>query len=692
MKKNIHEEEDKRFVNPYNFVPFMGTCNRSAGETDDERYTGYLECGIKLLTPLFIPNTSSDVRLLKGSEKADPECQREKWRGYDFASYDDWSGEEAGGASDTTLPPPPQNPVIYASALRGALRSVHEAAFNGCMSSISVRRLLSRRTNEAKKPGILKKQSGKWVIYPCKRAMIFVEKEDKKEKEKMGKPVSRHEYDAWKEGQELWIKTKGYEKIINRKSQIISQVILDYRVIKNSTYIYQNKEAEDDRKRWKKEGYTQGWLHKGEDFPRKHHESVFYNLRPEKKPIKVPHASDIEALGEILKTYKDKKKNQTQNHKGYPDYEVISEGTCVYFSQAGGHFYLSPACIGREVYSRTLEEILESNGGYQPCNSKELCPTCRIFGMVGEKGAYAYGSKVRVTDAVLLNPKVKSEELFEKPIILPELGEPKPGAVEFYTKPPYQSEEMQKDRKGFWTYDYKYKVVSGEISKEKKFLEKGELQLRGRKFYWHKNVELKEYAKSDIKLSSMRQRIRPMKATSPESGPMFSFRIYFEELNREQLKQLKWVVDFGNKDCAHKIGRAKPLGFGSVQMSVNALYLREIDVETGEWKLEKNTDLLFAEPLKENKPMRMMQIIANWKERPEGVNYPLAYKKNSRNGEKGQNDTASHQWFTRNKDSISRPNFFKVLPTIQEDADKNLDEEKALYMWIKKDKGAGGKN
>lgn len=470
MEKNIHEEKDERFVNPYNFVPFMGTCNRSAGETAGKRYTGYLECSIKLLTPLFIPNTSSDVRLLMGSEKADPKCQKEKWRGYDFASYDDWSGEDAGGASDTTLPPPPQNPVIYASALRGALRSVHEAAFNGCMSSIS---------------------------------------------------------------------------------------------------------------------------------------------------------------------------------------------------------------------RSTIEEILRRNGGYQPCDSKELCPTCRIFGMAGEKGDYAYGSKVRVTDAVLMNPPEDSEKLFEDPIILPELGEPKPEAVEFYTTPPYCLNEKPEEGNGFWTYDYKHKIVKGKVSKKKVLFEKGELKLRGRKFYWHKNVEMNKYAKPGATLSSMRQRIRPMKATSSDLGSIFCFRIYFEELNREQLRQLKWAVDFGNKDCAHKIGRAKPLGFGSVQMSVNALYLREIDVKTGEWKLEKNTEPLFAELLKENKPMRMMQIIANWKERPEGINYPLGHKKNNGNGKKGQNDTASHQWFTLNKSYIpGEPNFFKVLPKIQEDADKNLDKKKALHMLV----------
>lgn len=82
-----------------------------------------------------------------------------------------------------------------------------------------------------------------------------------------------------------------------------------------------------------------------------------------------------------------------------------------------------------------------------------------------------------------------------------------------------------------------------------------------------------------------------MKAVGRDEEPLFRFRVYFERLNRTQLNQLKWAIDFGNPACAHKIGRAKPLGFGSVRLSIDNLYLREIDKGTGIWEMKRETNI-----------------------------------------------------------------------------------------------------
>ena len=84
MAEMFEKGFSKRFVNPYNFIPLMGKCERSVPEVNDSGYTGYFDCEIKLLTPLFIPNTSSCLRLLTDSEKSDDRCQKERWKGYDF--------------------------------------------------------------------------------------------------------------------------------------------------------------------------------------------------------------------------------------------------------------------------------------------------------------------------------------------------------------------------------------------------------------------------------------------------------------------------------------------------------------------------------------------------------------------------------------------------------------------------------
>lgn len=491
MAGNFVENYKKRFVNPYNFIPLMETCDRSVPTANfEDCYTGYFDCRIKLLTPLFIPNTSSSSRLLSEKEKKNDKCKDEKWKGYDFYSYDDWSSEEWEGKS---LPLPPQNPVIPGSEIRGALRSVFEAAFNGCMSSVSVDRVLSERTNKSKK---------------------------------------------------------------------------------------------------------------------------------------------------------------------------------------------LPACLRRKVFTKTIGALLKENGGFGPCADENLCSACQVFGMVGKSGkgkTYARGSKVRVTDAVLIDPARGGRGLFEEPVVLPELGEPKPETVEFYTEPPYESSEKWRKGQGFWTYDYKYKVQNNKNPNNIRILSAGEPKLRGRKYYWHSQVDLEQYRGN--RLSAMKQRIRPMRAGGRDEEPLFRFRVYFERLNKMQLNQLKWTIDFGSPACAHKIGRAKPLGFGSVRLSIGNLYLRKIDKDTGIWKMKRETNLenFFSHPVEMSEALRIVRKMANWEERPRNVQYPSVEPGIYGNPSK-KNETASHQWFTKNKKDGY---FMKVLPKADEDARKNLESEKALYTYTR---------
>lgn len=686
MAGKFVENYKKRFVNPYNFIPLMESCSRSVPTAEfEDCYTGYFDCRIKLLTPLFIPNTSSSSRLLSEEEKRNEKCKDEKWKGYDFYSYDDWSSEEWEGKG---LPLPPQNPAIPGSEIRGALRSVFEAAFNGCMSSVSMDRVLSRRTNKPKKPGILKKINNEWVIIPCKRAMLFIgNKESTIPDEKMGIAVGRYRYNHWKEGQEIWVKfgNDQFTKETRKGSIKIAEVVNQYEVIENSSLTHYNRAKEERRRELRKKGYVKSWLHKGERFAHKHHESVFYDCNEsEEALIRVNHSLDIDSLKIILEQYRDLGKNRNigRDGKWYDGYEVFERGTLVYYSEVEDHVYLSPACLGREVFTKTVGTLLKENGGYDPCADEKLCPACQVFGMVGKSGkgkTYARASKVRVTDAVLIDPARDGGALFEEPVVLPELGEPKPGTVEFYTEPPYGPSEKWKKGQGFWTYDYKYKVQNNKNPQNMRILSVRELKLRGRKYYWHSQVDLEQYRGNQ--LSAMKQRIRPMKAVGRDEEPLFRFRVYFERLNRTQLNQLKWAIDFGNPACAHKIGRAKPLGFGSVRLSIDNLYLREIDKGTGIWEMKRETNIenFFSHPVEASEALKIVQKMANWEERPRNVQYP-SVDPGSHGTPYKKNETASHQWFKENKKDGY---FMKVLPKADEDARKNLESEKALYTYTR---------
>lgn len=686
MAEKFAENYKKRFVNPYNFIPLMEACSRSVPIAEfEDCYTGYFDCTIKLLTPLFIPNSSSSSRLLSEEEKRVEKCKEEKWKGYDFYSYDDWSSEEWEGNG---LPLPPQNPAIPSSEIRGALRSVFEAAFNGCMSSVSVDRGLSRRTNEPKKPGILKKINNEWVIIPCKRAMLFIEnRQISNPGKKMGIPVRRSKYNRWKEGQEIWVQF-GRDKFTKKtyKGSIeIAKVVEQYEAIEDSSLTHYNSAKEERRRELREKGYVQSWLHKGEKFAHKHHESVFYDcIESEEALIRVNHSSDIDNLKIILEQYRDLGKNRNigRDGKWYGGYDIFEKGTLVYYNDVEDHVYLSPACLGREVFSKKIGDLLKENGDYAPCADEKLCPACQIFGMVRKSGkgkTYARGSKIRVTDAVLIDSARDGRGLFEEPVVLPELGEPKPGTVEFYTEPPYGQSEKWKKGQGFWTYDYKYKVQNNKNSNNIRVLSAKEPKLRGRKYYWHSQVDLEQYRGNQ--LSAMKQRIRPMRAGGRDEEPLFRFRVYFERLNRTQLNQLKWAIDFGNPACAHKIGRAKPLGFGSVRLNIDNLYLREIDKDTGIWEMKKETNMenFFSHPVETSEALRIVQKMANWEERPRNVKYP-SVEQGAPGTPSKINETASHQWFKNNKKGGY---FMKVLPKADEDARKNLASEKALYTYTK---------
>lgn len=764
-------EEDKtlRFVNPYNFVPLLGKCNRripESGNMESEeagRLTGYLQCRMKLLSPLFIPNSSSDTVLLSENEKNENEKSGKKKsgkkKGYEFFSYEDLSERDTDKASDT-WPQPPSEPVIPGSEIRGAVRSVFEAAFNGCMSSISGERMLSRRTNDPKLPGILFQTNGQWFIRSCEKAMLFVEREwIKGRTENMGVLVPEEQYDRMKEGQEIWIKLsqKAFRTRKGNKLISIGKVIEKYYIPECED----NAEWEVKKSNLKEEGFLQGWLHKGEPFGmKKHHESVFYESNPKGTEKRVPE-EDIRLLKELLEEYKDSKKNkQKKAQEWYHDYKLSPDKLIpVYYSKTKDqHYYLSPACIGKEAFIKTINGLLKNNGDYRPCGflsdgdqsdgdqsdgdqsdgnqsdgnqsednrsdgnrpdgflsdgsrseddrsdcvqsdgsrpylGRKLCSACRIFGMVGKEeksGTYAYGSKIRITDAKLAEKIGNTEKLFSEPLCLPDLGEPRPGAAEFYTKSPYSVSEGTKEngdgKEGrYWTYDYKlkYESAGGKNKLTRQLLEENQPEIRGRKFYWHSDPNLKSYEK--IAPGLMNQRIRPILAKDSET--VFSFRVYFEHLSKQELGQLKWSLDFGDPSCAHKIGRAKPLGFGSVQIFVDSLQLRKIDAETGLWELQKWEEPDFSkfmpEPDINNKAAQTLKRMADWINRPKYVSYPLGEDMTGKKDSK--NKSASHQWFQLNKGtSVTKPDFFKVLPEPEEEVKKDPDPEKILYKLVSK--------
>lgn len=670
----------ERFTNPYNFVPLLEQCMRSERTlTEEDMYTGFFDCTLELLTPMFIPNIS---------------CKGDKELEYDFYSYDDLryiAREKTGHRS------PPSNPVIPGSAIRGPVRSVHEAAFNGCMSTVDIKRIFERRCAEAKKAGLLVKEENKWKLYPCERAMLNVErnngKDDSfKDTSRFGVYVPRTVYDKWDEGDKIRIRlSKGGYKKGSRNGEIKVELVQDIQGLLQS---FSSEKKEGSAEEWK-----DAWVHKGEPFGnKKHHESVFYKIDDDKTKALSVSDKEVENLIKSLEDYQNPKKNtalkqaQLKHEKDqwYPEYSIDKGNLHLvyYYEQDGKVVYLSPACIGKEIFHKNLKEILANNGGYYPCEKKEyLCPTCKLFGMVeeGEESRGAVGSRVRFTDALLVRPEnpVNATDLFMDPVMLPEMGEPRPGAVEFYTIPPYSKLKGNWNGmgEGYWTYDYMIK--KGQRSNRERIpLHNSLPMIRGRKFYWHRD----EIVHSNGVKNNMNQGVRPLRKSNMEEGiGLFEFRVYFENLTKEELLQLRWSLDFQDSSCAHKLGRGKPLGYGSTRIHINELSIRKIVPETGEWDIKKIKDLGFLGEIdsEADEAIKILKLMANWEKRPPNVSYPKG-KGRANPKSKKKNEDASHQWFKNNRTILKgtnsmEPVFAKVLPKPEEECQKPENFAKVLH-------------
>lgn len=647
------------FTNPYNFVPLEGKCiRRSISLGKEECMTGYFACTMELLTPLFIPNTSNPQAL------CDSEERKGDFLGYEFSSYEDLSGDTERNVDGYTNPP--KAPVICGSEIRGSVRSVYEAAFGGCMSTTVVDGVLSRRHPKNKKPGILrKKNNGDYEIVPCKRAMLYVDRPNLfYDKVKFGRCMPEAEYNSLKEGQKIWVKLskndyKSKNKILNVK------VVEDYRI----SQMVENKPNVDT--------FVEGWLHKGEPFGnKKHHESIFYE---EGRPTRIVTENEIKLLRKVLSEYRDLCKKVKSAGCGYPEFDLDRDQILVYYCDDKNlPAYLSPACIGKELYTKTLETILEANGGFQPCSGrKALCPACRLFGMVSPKdeGKSAVGSRVRFTDATLKNPADAANQLacYMKPLVLPESGEPRPGAAEFYTLPPYEDARREGwSTEGYWTYDYKCIKEHNKVIR--KSLPDDLPMIRGRKFYWH-NDNWKKYADKNKLEHVMQQRIRPVKASNSTTGErQFSFRVYFDKISREELECLRWSLDFSDSECAHKLGRGKPFGFGSVKIHIDDLKIQKAYPETGELKLISTDYKGLGVSIDENgEAMKSLKLMANWKNRPRDVSYPVLY---------GAKEGESFRWFVKNRKNVDskgmQPAFSKILPKASEELGENRNQKRRL--------------
>lgn len=206
---------------------------------------------------------------------------------------------------------------------------------------------------------------------------------------------------------------------------------------------------------------------------------------------------------------------------------------------------------------------------------KDLSPADRLFGWVSqgktEKGGSAWRGKVRISDADFVpNDEVQTPVLkFDAPMPLSILGAPKPAQARFYLG----DKDGRPQRDG--------------ISKDSASYQKGR-RLRGRKVYLHhtlhflsrdqkksywdpesddRSIDVREYSRFSGTDKIRTNQNRSITGWIPQQRE-FRFNISFDNLTEEELGALLTLLTLGDDACYFRLGFAKPLGLGSVRLSI----------------------------------------------------------------------------------------------------------------------------
>ena len=298
---------------------------------------------------------------------------------------------------------------------------------------------------------------------------------------------------------------------------------------------------------------------------------------------------------------------------------------------SGKTCHLSPSSVGRVNQVRRWKDIV---GEYRPCEDRsQSCPACQLFGFIGAKSSAC--SHIRISDAKPVAPI--PDEQFQS-VTLPILSSPKPSAFEFYINRP-------DPQANYWNFDFYFIKNTGE------FLPQTALTPRGRKFYWHGN----EW--TEIATGNQNNTIEALNA-----GNEFVFRIYFDQISQKQLDELIWIVTLGENDVQspfwHKLGHGRPVGYGSVKLTVERISLRQfaantdgLDYSVAFPPVPRKPDCPFSRE-NETAIFSLLQI-SNAHARPaEDVRYPTG------------GDGMIYSWFVQNR-SHAQP---QVLPSILDTA------------------------
>lgn len=566
-----------RFLNPYNFVRSPGPPRRLPSDAGAELLgrcpppphdrwvglTGTITCELEAVTPLFI----SDPASYYGNKK-DEEADHRTYRFFQYDGHD----------------------VIPATSLRGSVRSVFEAVTNSCYSVFTGERLSYRL-----EPGVAatlvparveKKPDGTWhlrllpgfaPLNPGDRPRALyaatVRRYDPVEPPRSSRSGSRPprkiDLKGLRHGELCYARVE--------KRGIFTYV---YELARTASELAVNKRDTEE--------IVQGWLCiNNQNIEPKSKERVFFrDGHNSSEPVFVDLDPKVaRAYEDLIKDYQTRHEDEVRarRQRGQPVDRLggagrgatlafsryiydqqdlkLNDGTLVYARLRRDKSdivvdSIAPAAVPRVSYHHSVDDLLPSH--LRPCSDYDaLCPACRSFGWVyalakGEKipqdKPVAYAGRLRFSHAVL-TPDGDKGTLED--ITLAILSSPKPTTTRFYLRP-----RVGQPRSGMSDADAGYD---------------GDNVLRGRKFYRHHGTANSgEYERATVEGFDGKDDQNRTVRGARKPGNKFTFTVDFENLALVEFGALLWSLELEGKGY-HRLGFAKPLGFGSARIRVTAL-------------------------------------------------------------------------------------------------------------------------
>lgn len=561
-----------RFFNPYNFVRYLPP----GRETNDpntrllgrclpppqDRWVGLsgrICCRLTTVTPLFISD----------SEGIELDAEVEEHKRYRFYR---WQGEKA----------------IPAASLRGPIRTVFEAITNSCFATLTDRRLSYRLTGREirslvpariEPPGQDRDGHQRWKLRLLTGASLL--RYDRPPDGLYASGVRRYgalratgrrhsnppplaDTNEVKHGEECWAvlmeigfppswrvlvlrhtreEAEAELKALQSKRPISSRL-----TIERGWYCHTNQNAENKHsERFFYPRSSSGDWPEEIDLPdhvRQNYEALIADYQDR-------HAADVKARKKPDEVEIVERNGNLENHVAYSRFILnrserrVGGGELVYARLHGrppnlGVKFIAPVSWPRVAYEHTIAQLLRPP--FQPshhCSDEKLCPACRTFGWVHGGGEGAYRGRVRFSHAEL---KQHGTDVGEVRLAI--LSSPKPTTARFYlTGPDGQPHDGRLDEEV--GYDGN----------------NGQNLLRGRKIYRH-FTPVKEAITSEDRSDQNRTVIDP-----EGRGAVFEFRVDFENMAEVELGAFLWALTLGGR-AYHRLGYAKPLGFGSAIIDV----------------------------------------------------------------------------------------------------------------------------